>query len=143
LDQLANLVHTKARVHTHGDGRSIASDPANPKFIKRTDGKSCAARRRLSRGITDTPQQWFDEHAADGFNVMPPYFREGFDDSVAIISGCSGPGTACSKHEANFAGSICFAPSSSPSLGTRRNWHRLTESNSRHQVLEARVLPLN
>ena len=27
--------------------------------------------------------------------------------------------------------------------GTRRNWHRLTESNSRHRVLEARVLPLN
>ncbi len=32
--------------------------------------------------IADTLQQWFDEGAADGFNVMPPYFHEGFDDFV-------------------------------------------------------------
>jgi FMN-dependent oxidoreductase (nitrilotriacetate monooxygenase family) len=32
--------------------------------------------------IADTLQQWFDEGAADGFNIMPPYFNEGFDDFV-------------------------------------------------------------
>jgi len=32
--------------------------------------------------IANTLQQWFDERAADGFNIMPPYFNEGFDDFV-------------------------------------------------------------
>jgi FMN-dependent oxidoreductase (nitrilotriacetate monooxygenase family) len=32
--------------------------------------------------IADTFQQWFENGAADGFNVMPPYFHEGFDDFV-------------------------------------------------------------
>jgi len=25
------------------------------------------------------------EHAADGFNVMPPYFHEGFEDFVELV----------------------------------------------------------
>ena len=37
------------------------------------------------RPIADTLQQWFDERAADGFNVMPPYFPEGFDDFVDLV----------------------------------------------------------
>lgn len=32
--------------------------------------------------IADTLQHWFEHGAADGFNVMPPYFHEGFDDFV-------------------------------------------------------------
>jgi FMN-dependent oxidoreductase (nitrilotriacetate monooxygenase family) len=35
--------------------------------------------------IADTLQHWFDERAADGFNVMPPYFMEGFDDFVDLV----------------------------------------------------------
>ena len=35
--------------------------------------------------IADTLQQWFDDHAADGFNVMPPYFHEGFEDFVELV----------------------------------------------------------
>ena len=35
--------------------------------------------------IADTLQQWFEEHAADGFNVMPPYFHEGFEDFVQLV----------------------------------------------------------
>jgi FMN-dependent oxidoreductase (nitrilotriacetate monooxygenase family) len=35
--------------------------------------------------IADTLQQWFDEHAADGFNVMPPYFHRGFEDFVQLV----------------------------------------------------------
>jgi FMN-dependent oxidoreductase (nitrilotriacetate monooxygenase family) len=35
--------------------------------------------------IADTLQQWFDEYAADGFNVMPPYFHEGFEDFVQLV----------------------------------------------------------
>jgi FMN-dependent oxidoreductase (nitrilotriacetate monooxygenase family) len=35
--------------------------------------------------IADTLQQWFDEYAADGFNVMPPYFHEGFEDFVELV----------------------------------------------------------
>jgi FMN-dependent oxidoreductase (nitrilotriacetate monooxygenase family) len=35
--------------------------------------------------IADTLQQWFDDHAADGFNVMPPYFHEGFEDFVQLV----------------------------------------------------------
>ena len=82
--------------------------------------------------IADTLQQWFDEHAADGFNVMPPYFHEGFENSCsswcryfrsgvcsapntkaprcAIISDCNGQRMACSKYEASLPGNTCFAP---------------------------------
>ncbi len=35
--------------------------------------------------IADTLQLWFDEHTADGFNVMPAYFHEGFEDFVELV----------------------------------------------------------
>jgi alkanesulfonate monooxygenase SsuD/methylene tetrahydromethanopterin reductase-like flavin-dependent oxidoreductase (luciferase family) len=35
--------------------------------------------------VADTLQQWFEARAADGFNVMPPYFPEGFDDFVDLV----------------------------------------------------------
>lgn len=35
--------------------------------------------------IADTLQEWFETHAADGFNIMPPYFHEGFDDFVDLV----------------------------------------------------------
>jgi alkanesulfonate monooxygenase SsuD/methylene tetrahydromethanopterin reductase-like flavin-dependent oxidoreductase (luciferase family) len=35
--------------------------------------------------IADTLQHWFDERAADGFNVMPPYFHEGLEDFVQLV----------------------------------------------------------
>jgi FMN-dependent oxidoreductase (nitrilotriacetate monooxygenase family) len=38
-----------------------------------------------AENIADTMQQWFDDHAADGFNVMPPYFHEGFEDFVELV----------------------------------------------------------
>jgi FMN-dependent oxidoreductase (nitrilotriacetate monooxygenase family) len=38
-----------------------------------------------AESIADTLQQWFDEYAADGFNVMPPYFHEGFEDFVDLV----------------------------------------------------------
>ena len=38
-----------------------------------------------AESIADTLQQWFEERAADGFNVMPPYFHEGFTDFVDLV----------------------------------------------------------
>jgi alkanesulfonate monooxygenase SsuD/methylene tetrahydromethanopterin reductase-like flavin-dependent oxidoreductase (luciferase family) len=35
--------------------------------------------------IAETMQHWFDQLAADGFNVMPPYFHEGFEDFVQLV----------------------------------------------------------
>ncbi|WP_315927378.1 LLM class flavin-dependent oxidoreductase [Mesorhizobium sp. SP-1A] len=35
--------------------------------------------------IADTLQQWFEQGAADGFNVMPPYFPGGLDDFVDLV----------------------------------------------------------
>ena len=35
--------------------------------------------------VADTLQLWFDERAADGFNIMPPYFPEGFCDFVDLV----------------------------------------------------------
>ncbi len=35
--------------------------------------------------IADTLEQWFVEHAADGFIVMPPYFHGAFDDFVDLV----------------------------------------------------------
>ena len=38
-----------------------------------------------AENIADTLQQWFESFAADGFNVMPPYFHEGFEDFVDLV----------------------------------------------------------
>jgi FMN-dependent oxidoreductase (nitrilotriacetate monooxygenase family) len=35
--------------------------------------------------IADTLEKWFTERAADGFNIMPPYFHEGFEDFVDLV----------------------------------------------------------
>jgi FMN-dependent oxidoreductase (nitrilotriacetate monooxygenase family) len=35
--------------------------------------------------IANTLQQWFEGGAADGFNIMPPYFPEGLDDFVNLV----------------------------------------------------------
>lgn len=35
--------------------------------------------------IADTLELWFTERAADGFNVMPPWFHENFDDFVDMV----------------------------------------------------------
>lgn len=35
--------------------------------------------------VADTLQQWFEAGAADGFNVMPPYFPGAFDDFVDLV----------------------------------------------------------
>ncbi len=35
--------------------------------------------------IANTLQEWFASDAADGFNIMPPYFHEGFDDFVDLV----------------------------------------------------------
>jgi FMN-dependent oxidoreductase (nitrilotriacetate monooxygenase family) len=35
--------------------------------------------------VADTLQTWFETGAADGFNVMPPYFPAGFDDFVDLV----------------------------------------------------------
>ncbi len=35
--------------------------------------------------IADVLQHWFENGAADGFNIMPPYFHDGFDDFVDMV----------------------------------------------------------
>lgn len=35
--------------------------------------------------IADTLERWFTERAADGFNIMPPYFHAGFEDFVDLV----------------------------------------------------------
>ena len=35
--------------------------------------------------IADTLEKWFTERAADGFNIMPPYFHQGFEDFVDLV----------------------------------------------------------
>ncbi len=35
--------------------------------------------------IADTLQHWFEGGAADGFNIMPPWFMEGFTDFVDLV----------------------------------------------------------
>jgi len=35
--------------------------------------------------IADTLEHWFNERAADGFNVMPPWFHDNFDDFVDMV----------------------------------------------------------
>jgi FMN-dependent oxidoreductase (nitrilotriacetate monooxygenase family) len=35
--------------------------------------------------IADTLQEWFEARAADGFNILPPYFPGGFEDFVDLV----------------------------------------------------------
>ena len=35
--------------------------------------------------IADQLQEWFDNEAADGFNIQPPTFLEGFKDIVELV----------------------------------------------------------
>ncbi len=35
--------------------------------------------------VADTLQHWFETGAADGFNVMPPWFHDGFTDFVDLV----------------------------------------------------------
>ena len=35
--------------------------------------------------IADTLEEWFVEGAADGYNVLPPYFPGAFDDFVDLV----------------------------------------------------------
>jgi FMN-dependent oxidoreductase (nitrilotriacetate monooxygenase family) len=35
--------------------------------------------------IADILQEWFEHGAADGFNILPPYFPGGFDDFVDLV----------------------------------------------------------
>ena len=35
--------------------------------------------------IADTLEQWFTEGAADGFNILPPYFPAAFDEFVDLV----------------------------------------------------------
>jgi len=35
--------------------------------------------------IADTIQQWFEQGAADGFNVMPPVLPESLNDFVDLV----------------------------------------------------------
>ena len=35
--------------------------------------------------IADQLQEWLDNDAADGFNVLPPYFPEGLNDFVDLV----------------------------------------------------------
>lgn len=35
--------------------------------------------------VADTLQHWFETGAADGFNIMPPWFHEGFEDFVDLV----------------------------------------------------------
>lgn len=35
--------------------------------------------------VADTMQHWFENGAADGFNVMPPWFHAGFEDFVDLV----------------------------------------------------------
>ena len=37
------------------------------------------------RRIADTLEQWFVEGAADGYNILPPYFPGAFDDFVDLV----------------------------------------------------------
>jgi N-acetyl-S-(2-succino)cysteine monooxygenase len=40
---------------------------------------------RTAIDIADTLEQWFVEEAADGFNILPPYFPGAFDDFVQQV----------------------------------------------------------
>lgn len=35
--------------------------------------------------VADTIQQWFEEGGADGFNVVPPYLPQGFEDFTRLV----------------------------------------------------------
>lgn len=38
-----------------------------------------------AKRVADTLKEWFTTGAADGFNIMPPYFHGGFDALVDLV----------------------------------------------------------
>jgi hypothetical protein len=38
-----------------------------------------------AQNVAGTLQHWFEKAAADGFNIMPPFFPEGLDDFVDLV----------------------------------------------------------
>jgi FMN-dependent oxidoreductase (nitrilotriacetate monooxygenase family) len=76
---------------SHGFARTLISKARRENMMMRDLYNLVAAARGhwvvcgSPKTIADTFEKWFVEGAADGFNVMPPYFPGAFDDFVDMV----------------------------------------------------------
>jgi FMN-dependent oxidoreductase (nitrilotriacetate monooxygenase family) len=76
---------------SHGFARTLISKARRENMMMRDLYNLVAAARGhwvlcgSPKTIADTFEKWFLEGAADGFNVMPPYFPGAFDDFVDMV----------------------------------------------------------
>lgn len=73
---------------SHGFARAMLSKARREKMTWRDLNNLTGAARGhwvicgTPEGIADTLQEWFETDAADGFNILPPYFPASFDEFV-------------------------------------------------------------
>ena len=73
---------------SHGFARAMLSKARREKMTWRDLNNLTGAARGhwvicgTPDSIADTLQEWFEADAADGFNILPPYFPESFDEFV-------------------------------------------------------------
>jgi alkanesulfonate monooxygenase SsuD/methylene tetrahydromethanopterin reductase-like flavin-dependent oxidoreductase (luciferase family) len=76
---------------SHGFARTLINKAIRENMMMRDLYNLVAAARGhwvvcgSPKTIADTFEKWFVERAADGFNVMPPYFPGAFDDFVDMV----------------------------------------------------------
>lgn len=76
---------------SHGfAGAMLAKARRDGLSLRELAGFAAAARGHLvlcdtPAGIADTLEEWFMAKAADGFNVLPPFFPGAFDDFVDLV----------------------------------------------------------
>ena len=76
---------------SHGFARTMLSKARRDRMTLRELYDLTAAARGhwvlcdSAEGIADTLEAWFTEGAADGFNILPPYFPGGFDSFVDLV----------------------------------------------------------
>lgn len=76
---------------SHGFARTLISKAIRENMMMRDVYNLVAAARGhwvvcgSPKTIADTFEKWFVERAADGFNVMPPFFPGAFDDFVDMV----------------------------------------------------------
>ena len=52
---------------------------------QRISGGEVIVKLLVPQQIADQLQEWLENNAADGFNVLPPYFPEGLNDFVDLV----------------------------------------------------------
>ena len=76
----------RPRRHRPADGtRAARGHDHTPTLRRRLRRVLASGRDRSPTDVADTMQKWFEEGAADGFNIQPPYLPDSAEDFVNLV----------------------------------------------------------